>query len=54
MSNDVLMFKKSGLSIVMGHASDEVKRQATAVTASNEEEGFAKVMRNFVLKGKKP
>ena len=54
MPNDVLMFKKSGLSIAMGDASDEVKRQATAVTASNEEEGFAKAMRNFVLKGRKP
>ncbi|MBV8428304.1 MAG: HAD family phosphatase [Hyphomicrobiales bacterium] len=52
MPNDVLMFKKSGLSIAMGNASDEVKRQATVVTASNEQEGFAKAMRNFVLKGK--
>ncbi|MBV8964421.1 MAG: HAD family phosphatase, partial [Hyphomicrobiales bacterium] len=34
MPNDVLMFKKSGLSIAMGNASDEVKRQATMVTAS--------------------
>lgn len=53
MPNDVLMFKKSGLSIAMGNASDEVKREATAVTASNEEEGFAKAMRNFILKGEK-
>jgi hypothetical protein len=54
MPNDVLMFKKSGLSIAMGNASDEVKAQATAVTASNEEEGFAKAMRNVVMKGRKP
>ncbi len=53
MPNDVLMFKKSGLSIAMGNASDEVKREATAVTASNEEEGFAKAMRSFILKGEK-
>lgn len=54
MPNDVLMFKQSGLSIAMGNASDEVKRQAKAVTATNEDEGFAKAMRDFVLKGRKP
>jgi len=54
MPNDVLMFKQSGLSIAMGNASDEVKRQAKAVTAANEDEGFAKAMRDFVLKGRKP
>jgi Cof subfamily protein (haloacid dehalogenase superfamily) len=48
--NDVLMFRKSGLSIAMGNASDDVKAQAKAVTASNEQEGFATAMRNFVLK----
>ncbi|MBV9568220.1 MAG: HAD family phosphatase [Hyphomicrobiales bacterium] len=52
MPNDVLMFKKSGLSIAMGNASDEVKRQASVATASNEENGFAKAMREFVLKGR--
>lgn len=50
--NDVLMFKKSGLSIAMGNASDDVKGQAKAVTASNEQEGFAKAMREFVLRAK--
>jgi hydroxymethylpyrimidine pyrophosphatase-like HAD family hydrolase len=33
----------------MGNASDEVKAQASAFTASNEEDGFAKAMRQFVL-----
>jgi Cof subfamily protein (haloacid dehalogenase superfamily) len=47
--NDVLMFKRSGLSIAMGNASDEVKAQATAVTASYNDEGFAKAMETFVL-----
>ena len=51
MPNDVLMFKESGLSIAMGNASDEVKRQAKAVTSSNEQEGFARAMREIVLKG---
>ena len=47
--NDVLMFAKSGLSIAMGNASDEVKAQASAVADSYREEGFAKAMENFVL-----
>jgi Cof subfamily protein (haloacid dehalogenase superfamily) len=50
MPNDVLMFRKSGLSIAMGNASDEVKAQASAVTDSNENEGFAKAVRRFVLR----
>jgi len=49
MPNDVLMFKKSGFSIAMGNASDEVKAQASAVTDSNEDEGFANAVRKFVL-----
>jgi Cof subfamily protein (haloacid dehalogenase superfamily) len=49
MPNDVLMFKKSGLSIAMGNASPEVQRQARFVTSSDEEEGFAKAMEAFIL-----
>jgi Cof subfamily protein (haloacid dehalogenase superfamily) len=47
--NDVLMFNRSGLSIAMGNASDEVKAQAKAVTDSYNDEGFAKAMERFVL-----
>ena len=47
--NDVLMFVRSGLSIAMGNAGDEVKRQATFVTASNEEEGFAQAIEEIIL-----
>jgi Cof subfamily protein (haloacid dehalogenase superfamily) len=50
MPNDVRMFRKSGFSIAMGNASDEVKAQASAVTDSNENEGFAKAVRKFVLR----
>ena len=50
MPNDVLMFRKGGLSIAMGNASEEVKSQATEVTDSNENEGFAKAVRKFILK----
>jgi hypothetical protein len=49
MPNDVLMFRKGGFSIAMGNASNEVKAQASAVTDSNENEGFAKAVRKFVL-----
>jgi Cof subfamily protein (haloacid dehalogenase superfamily) len=49
MPNDVAMFRDSGFSIAMGNASAEVKKQASAVTASNEDEGFAKAMQKFVL-----
>jgi Cof subfamily protein (haloacid dehalogenase superfamily) len=47
--NDVLMFQRSGLSIAMGNASEEVQRHATCVTASNEDEGFAKAVEEFIL-----
>jgi Cof subfamily protein (haloacid dehalogenase superfamily) len=47
--NDVLMFKRSGVSIAMGNASEEVQREATYVTTSNEQEGFAKGVEEFIL-----
>jgi len=49
MPNDVLMFKKSGMSIAMGNASKEVQAEANFVTLSNEEEGFAHAIEQFVL-----
>jgi Cof subfamily protein (haloacid dehalogenase superfamily) len=47
--NDVLMFRRSGLSIAMGNASDEVKKQANVTTDSYNDEGFAKAMERFIL-----
>ncbi len=47
--NDVSMFNKSGVSVAMGQASDEVKQKATFVTDSSEEEGFAKALERHVL-----
>ena len=44
MHNDVAMFAVSGQSFAMGNASDDVKQHAKRVTASNEEDGFAKAM----------
>ena len=48
MPNDVLMFKKSGISIAMGNASLDVQKSATFVTASNQEDGFAKAMERLL------
>jgi len=47
--NDVLMFRRSGFSIAMGNASDQVKKQASATTESHNDEGFAKAMEHFIL-----
>jgi Cof subfamily protein (haloacid dehalogenase superfamily) len=44
MQNDLAMFRTSGVSFAMGNATDDVKKAATNVTASNEEEGFAAAM----------
>ena len=47
--NDLSMFKRSGISIAMGNASEELKKQATYVTGSNEEDGFANAVEKYVL-----
>jgi Cof subfamily protein (haloacid dehalogenase superfamily) len=44
MHNDLAMFQTSGTSFAMGNATDDVKKAATHVTASSEDEGFAKAM----------
>ncbi|HVP53876.1 MAG TPA: HAD family hydrolase [Candidatus Eisenbacteria bacterium] len=48
MSTDALMFHKSGISIAMGNALDDVKAQAKYVTRTNEENGFAYAMDHYV------
>ena len=53
MQNDLAMFRKSGLSIAMGNATDDVKKIATQVTASNEDEGFAKAIEMILRENKK-
>jgi Cof subfamily protein (haloacid dehalogenase superfamily) len=50
MPNDVLMFRGSGLGIAMGNASPEVQAQADRVTASYDDEGFAKAIEEFILR----
>ncbi len=49
MHNDVLMFRESGFSIAMGNANDEVKQEASVVTDTNDSEGFAKAMEQYIL-----
>jgi Cof subfamily protein (haloacid dehalogenase superfamily) len=49
MQNDLAMFKTSGVSFAMGNASDNVKKLATHVTTSNQEEGFDGAM-EIILK----
>jgi Cof subfamily protein (haloacid dehalogenase superfamily) len=50
MQNDLAMFRTSGVSFAMGNATDDVKKAATHVTASNEDEGFAGAM-EIILRG---
>jgi hypothetical protein len=47
--NDILMFRRSGLSIAMGNASPEVKAEAVVVTSSNDEDGFARAVETHIL-----
>ena len=49
MENDVAMFQQCQFSIAMGNASAEVKRVASAVTLSNEEDGFAAAVDQVIL-----
>ena len=50
--NDVEMFVAAGLSIAMGQAVDEVRKQATYITSSNDDEGWSRGIRTYVLNGK--
>jgi Cof subfamily protein (haloacid dehalogenase superfamily) len=54
MVTDTFMFRKSGVSIAMGNAFDDVKALAKYVTKSNEEDGFAYAMDQFVLGAAEP
>ncbi len=51
---DVMMFKRSGLSIAMGNSSEDVRRQATHVTTSHEDEGFANAVDQYILPQARP
>jgi Cof subfamily protein (haloacid dehalogenase superfamily) len=50
--NDVEMFVVAGMSIAMGQAVDEVRKKATFITSSNDDEGWSKAINKYVLDGK--
>ncbi|UMZ09221.1 HAD family phosphatase [Pseudomonas sp. MPFS] len=47
--NDPAMFQRAGLSIAMGQAEDQVKRQADVITGSNLEDGAAEAIERYIL-----
>jgi Cof subfamily protein (haloacid dehalogenase superfamily) len=49
MANDVPMFEVAPISIAMGQSPDAVKRQATHVTTSNDDDGWARAVSDFIL-----
>jgi Cof subfamily protein (haloacid dehalogenase superfamily) len=51
MENDLPMFARSGVSIAMGNAADNIKRHATHATDSNERDGFARAIETVLQLG---
>src|SRR5690606_15624796 len=49
--NDLAAIRAAGLGVAMGNAQEAVKEAADAVTATNEEDGVALVIRRYILKG---
>lgn len=47
--NDVAMLKYAGVSVAMGNAIPEAKQAAKFITATNEEDGLAKAIEQFLL-----
>lgn len=48
--NDIPMFETVGYSVVMDNATDDVKKYADYVTKSNNEDGVAYAIKNFIKK----
>ncbi len=51
MPSDVPMFRRSRVSVAMANASEDVRRAATFVTASNAAEGFALAVERVIAGG---
>lgn len=47
--NDLPMLKAAGLGVAMGNASEDVKRQADAITGTNAEDGVAQAIMRYAL-----
>jgi Cof subfamily protein (haloacid dehalogenase superfamily) len=54
MSNDLAMLEIAGYSIAMGNAPDAVKQACDALTARNDDEGFAKAVRDLLARQERP
>lgn len=48
--NDIDMIMKAGFGVAMGNAHDKIKEVAKHITCTNDEDGVAKVIEEFVLK----
>ena len=48
-NNDISMLRLAGIGVAMDNASSDVKGRADVVTASNEESGVAKAIRQYAL-----
>lgn len=48
--NDIGLFKQAAFSLAMGQAVDQIKNQASTVTSSNDEDGWARGIEKFIIK----
>ena len=48
-SNDLSMLRAAGTGIAMGNASDEVKKQCQSVTLTNDQEGVAAYLEQYLI-----
>ena len=46
--NDLEILKAAGISVAMGNAIDEIKKNADYITLSNEEDGVAYAINHFI------
>ncbi len=51
-ANDLSMIEYAGLGIAMGNAPDNIKKKADYVTVSNDENGVARIIHEFILEGR--
>jgi len=47
--NDLSMIKFAGLGVAMGNSNDEIKKAADYVTSTNDEDGVAEVLENYII-----
>ena len=45
--NDITMIRLAGMGVAMANAQEELKKYATYITASNDEDGVAQVVEKF-------